>query len=114
MVDNLARIFAAAVAPDPARPLLTWYDDGTGERTELSGATLSNWVAKTANLLVDSVGLAPGDEIGVLLPAHWQTAAVLLGCWSAGGAVTTGPARPVEAVFAAADRTAEAAGWPAG
>jgi uncharacterized protein (TIGR03089 family) len=114
MADNLARVFGAAVASDPTRPLLTWYDDATGERTELSGATLANWVAKTANLLVDSAGLAPGDQVGVLLPPHWQTAAVLLGCWSAGGSVVADAPQPVEALFAAADRAGEAAGWPAG
>ncbi|MFC7544797.1 TIGR03089 family protein [Plantactinospora sp. GCM10030261] len=114
MTDNLARRFAAAVATDPAQPLLTWYDDATGERTELSGATLANWVAKTANLLVDEVGLATDDPVGVLLPPHWQTAAVLLGCWSAGAAVRTGTPEPVEALFVAADRVPEAADWPAG
>ncbi len=60
MADNIARVFADAVATDPNRPLLTWYDDATGERTELSGATLANWVAKTANLLVDELALGPG------------------------------------------------------
>ncbi|MEV4757488.1 TIGR03089 family protein [Micromonospora sp. NPDC049559] len=114
MADNISRVFAAAVAADPTRPLLTWYDDATGDRTELSGATLANWVAKTANLLVDAAALAPGDPVGVLLPPHWQTAAVLLGAWSVGAEVVTAPPRPVEAVFAAADRTDEAAGWPAG
>lgn len=114
MADTIHRIFAAAVARDPARPLLTWYDDATGERTELSGATLDNWVAKTGNLLVDDVGLAPGDRAAVLLPPHWQTAAVLLGCWAAGGSVTPGPPEPVEVLFAAADRIDEAAAWAAG
>ncbi|HEX7744685.1 MAG TPA: TIGR03089 family protein [Micromonosporaceae bacterium] len=114
MAETIARMFAAAVARDPARPLLTWYDDATGERTELSGATLDNWVAKTGNLLVDDVGLAPGDRAAVLLPPHWQTAAVLLGCWVAGGSVTAGPPEPVEVLFAAADRIDEAAGWAAG
>ncbi len=75
MPDDIARVLAGAVRRDPTRPLLTWYDDATGERTELSGATLANWVAKTANLLVDGVGLGPGDRAGVLLPPHWQTAA---------------------------------------
>ena len=82
--ETVDGLFAAAVAADPTRPLLTWYDDGTGERIELSGATLANWVAKTANLLVDGCGLGPGDRAAVPLPPHWQTAAVLLGCWSAG------------------------------
>ncbi|SCL19532.1 TIGR03089 family protein [Micromonospora rhizosphaerae] len=113
MADNIARVFADAIASDPTRPLLTWYDDATGERTELSGATLANWVAKTANLLVDEVALAPGDTAGVLLPPHWQTAAVLLGCWSAGLAVVDTPG-DVDALFAAADRVAEADAWSAG
>ncbi|WFE64033.1 TIGR03089 family protein [Micromonospora sp. WMMD714] len=113
MADNIARVFAAAIAADPARPLLTWYDDATGERTELSGATLANWVAKTANLLVDELALSPGDRAGVLLPPHWQTAAVLLGCWSAGVTVRD-ESGDVEVLFAAADRVAEADAWPAG
>lgn len=106
--------FAGATAADPARPLLTWYDDATGERTELSGATLANWLAKTANLLVDGCGLAPGDAATVDVPPHWQSAAVLLGCWSAGlrvvdpAATAAGApdpaAPPAEVVFAAADR----------
>jgi uncharacterized protein (TIGR03089 family) len=41
-------------------------------------------VAKTANLLVDGCGLGDGDTAAVQLPPHWQTAAVLLGCWTAG------------------------------
>lgn len=113
MADNIARVFAAAIAADPTRPLLTWYDDATGERTELSGATLANWVAKTANLLVDELALAPGDRAGVLLPPHWQTAAVLLGCWSAGLTVADTPG-DVDVLFAAADRVAEADAWSAG
>src|SRR5688572_1993126 len=79
--------FATAVGTDPTRPLVTFYDDATGERVELSGATLANWVAKTANLLVDGHGLGAGDIAAVRLPPHWLSAAVLLGCWSAGLAV---------------------------
>lgn len=77
---------------DPAGPLITYYDDATGERAELSATTLRNWVAKTANLLVDDAGVQPGDRVAVLLPAHWQTVAVSLGAWAAGGVVTTDPA----------------------
>lgn len=102
---TLPAAFAAVTAADPARPLLTWYDDTTGERTELSGATLANWVAKTANLLVDEGGLGTGDAAVVDAPPHWQVAAVLLGCWSAGLQVRA-PERAESAavVFAAADR----------
>jgi uncharacterized protein (TIGR03089 family) len=109
---NVPAAFRAAVAADPTRPLLTYYDDATGERTELSGATLDNWVAKTANLLVDGCGLGPGDLAAVALPPHWQTAAVLIGAWSAGLAVDViGPAGstgPAEVSFVAADRLDEA------
>jgi uncharacterized protein (TIGR03089 family) len=105
--QTAATLLGRATATDPAQPLLTWYDDGTGERVELSGFTLANWVAKTANLLVDGCGLGAGDPATVLLPPHWQTAAVLLGCWTAG--LSVGPdgvvvfaASPIEA--AAADR----------
>jgi uncharacterized protein (TIGR03089 family) len=112
MADNIARVFADAFANDPTRPLLTWYDDASGDRTELSGVTLANWVAKTANLLVDEVGLAPGTPAGVLLPPHWQTAAVLLGCWSAKLSVVDTPG-DVDVLFSAADQFDEAQSWSA-
>jgi uncharacterized protein (TIGR03089 family) len=111
--NTVPSYFAALVARDPSLPLLTHYDDESGERTELSGATLANWVAKTANLLVDGVGLAPGAKATVWLPPHWQAAAVLLGSWVAGLTVSyaapTGAGADVE--FASLD--AVAAGAPA-
>ena len=63
---------------------MTWYDDASGDRTELSGTTLDNWVAKTANLLVDGAGLGAGDTVAVLLPPHWQTVVVTFAAWVAG------------------------------
>jgi uncharacterized protein (TIGR03089 family) len=96
---------SAVTGGDSARPLLTWYDDASGDRAELSGVTLANWVAKTANLLVDGCGLGPGEVAWVDAPPHWQTAAVLLGCWCAG--LRTGPTGAgSDVVFAAADRVA--------
>lgn len=82
-----AALLASARDRDPARPLLTYYDDSTGERIELSATTLDNWVAKTANLLQDEFDIGPGSTVAVALPVHWQTAAVLLGVWSCGAAV---------------------------
>lgn len=114
MGGSVGTRFAAAVAADPARPLITWYDDATGDRAELSGATLANWVAKTGNLLVDGCGLGPGDRAAALLPPHWQTAAVLLGCWSAGVAVAGPEPAPVDVLFAASELLAQAELWPAG
>ncbi|MGY1833226.1 TIGR03089 family protein [Geodermatophilus sp. SYSU D01180] len=80
-------LLAVALRRGPAAPLITAYDDATGERVELSGATLANWVAKTANLLQDEFDVGPGSTVAVALPVHWQTAAVLLGVWSCGAAV---------------------------
>lgn len=76
----------------PARPLITHYDDATGSRVELSGATLRNWAAKTANWLVDEYDVEPGGRVAVSLPAHWQTAGVLLGAWWCGAEVVEDPA----------------------
>jgi len=66
---------------DPVGPRITYYDDASGERIELSGVTLANWAAKTGNLLRDELGAGPASRVAILLPAHWQTAAVLFGVW---------------------------------
>jgi uncharacterized protein (TIGR03089 family) len=66
---------------DPVGPRITYYDDATGERIELSAVTLANWAAKTGNLLRDELAAGPASRIAILLPAHWQTAAVLFGVW---------------------------------
>ncbi|MDT3398850.1 TIGR03089 family protein [Streptomyces sp. B1866] len=79
-----ADLLRSALASDPARPFVTFYDDATGERVELSVATFANWVAKTANLLQGDLGAGPGDRLALLLPAHWQTAVWLLACSSVG------------------------------
>jgi uncharacterized protein (TIGR03089 family) len=77
------------MASDPAGPRITYYDDATGERIELSTATLVNWAAKTGNLLRDEMGAGPDTRVAVLLPAHWQTASVLFGIWWVGAEVVT-------------------------
>ncbi|MFF4018150.1 TIGR03089 family protein [Streptomyces sp. NPDC001843] len=79
-----ADLLGSALAADPGRPLVTFYDDATGERVELSVATFANWVAKTANLLQGDLAAGPGDRVALLLPAHWQTAVWLLACSSVG------------------------------
>ncbi|HEU5156279.1 MAG TPA: TIGR03089 family protein [Streptosporangiaceae bacterium] len=81
---GLADVLRVRAAERAAAPLVTFYDDATGERIELSGATFGNWVAKTANLLVDGLGAQPGDRVALALPPHWQTAVWLFACWSAG------------------------------
>jgi len=76
---------------DGSRPLLTFYDDATGERVELSVATTANWVAKTGSFLAEEYGVDAGDVVIVQLPAHWQAAVLLLATWAAGGIVAFDP-----------------------
>ncbi|MCX5382081.1 TIGR03089 family protein [Streptomyces sp. NBC_00083] len=85
-----ADLLRSALAADPGRPLITFYDDATGERVELSVATFANWVAKTANLLQGDLNAEPGDRLALLLPAHWQSAVWLMACHSVGVAVEIG------------------------
>ncbi|MBV2356126.1 TIGR03089 family protein [Streptomyces sp. J2-1] len=85
-----ADLLRSALAADAGRPLVTFYDDATGERVELSVATFANWVAKTANLLQGDLSAGPGDRVALLLPAHWQTAVWLLACSSVGAVADVG------------------------
>jgi uncharacterized protein (TIGR03089 family) len=94
------------MAVDPMGPRITYYDDATGERIELSTVTLANWAAKTGNLLRDELGAGPGSRVAVLLPAHWQTAAVLLGIWWIGAEVVLAGVGDV--ALCTADRLPEA------
>jgi uncharacterized protein (TIGR03089 family) len=95
---------------DPAGPRITYYDDATGARIELSALTLANWASKTANLIRDEFGLIPGARVAVLLPAHWQTAAVLLGAWWAGVEVVLRPDDDAELALVTPDRLDEVDG----
>lgn len=72
----------------PAGPLVTFYDDATGERVELSAVTTANWVAKTANFLVDDLDAEPGTGVRIGLPTHWLRPVWLLSAWAVGAVVT--------------------------
>lgn len=78
---------------DGARPLITYYDLGTGARTELSGTTFANWVDKTYHLLSE-LDVRPGDVVALPLavtdPGHWVTFALTAGAWQAGAVVVAG------------------------
>jgi uncharacterized protein (TIGR03089 family) len=95
------------MAADPAGPRITYYDDATGERIELSTVTLANWAAKTGNLLRDELGAGPAARVAVLLPAHWQTAAVLFGIWWIGAEVVL-DGGAADIALCTADRLSEA------
>lgn len=108
MASNLTQtLLDPILAADPAGPRVTFYDDATGERVEVSAVTLANWAAKTANLLRDEFGFEVGGRVSVLLPAHWQTAAALLGIWWAGGEVVIGADDSADVAMVSGDRLDE-------
>jgi len=87
---------------------VTYYDDATGERVELSVATFANWVAKTAGLLQEGLSVAPGDRVALLMPAHWQALVWASACWAVGAVVAEGASAEV-AVAVAGPSTVETA-----
>jgi uncharacterized protein (TIGR03089 family) len=100
-----------------ASPLLTYYDLATGERTELSGISVANWVDKTSNLLVGELGVGPGEAVELALaehsPGHWVSLVWELACWQVGTAVTLGRRGAASVlVVGPGDPTAAAAGTP--
>ncbi|QBI20682.1 hypothetical protein ER308_14685 [Egibacter rhizosphaerae] len=60
---------AARLARDADRPLLTYRDLDTGERTELGAATFENWAAKCADRLLDDI--EPGELVEVAADGSW-------------------------------------------
>ncbi len=84
-VTTIAALLTGVIR-DPGRPRLTWYGP-QGERIELSGAVLDNWVAKTTNLLVEEFDAGPGSRLRLDLPVHWRTLVWALAAWRAGATV---------------------------
>lgn len=79
-----AEALARLLATRGEQPLVTYYDDASGERMELSVRSYENAAAKTANLLRDGFGLDAGARVGVRLPLHWQLPVWLGACWLLG------------------------------
>jgi uncharacterized protein (TIGR03089 family) len=103
-------LLAARLSRDPGQPLVTAYDEHSGERTELSVTTYANWVAKTANLLADEIGLDEGGTVLLDLPSHWLVPVFLGAAWSTGLAVTTDTATPHDLVVCGPDNLEAHAG----
>ncbi|MGN6637183.1 MAG: TIGR03089 family protein [Oryzihumus sp.] len=86
-----ASLLADLLAADPARPRVTFYDDAEGptrgERIELSGKVLANWVAKAANALQEELDAGPGTVVRLDLPGHWRALYWALAAWSVGATV---------------------------
>jgi uncharacterized protein (TIGR03089 family) len=105
------QFFADLLAADPGRPFVTYYDEASGERSELSAKSLANWVAKTHHLLGTELGLGAGDTALIALPAHWISLPALLGCLTAGLALTTA-AGDADIAFVSPATASAAAGIP--
>ena len=88
---------------DPAAPLLTYRDLASGERMELSAASLANAIAKTAGMLRDELDAEPGAVIGIHLPLHWQRV-VWLGACAATSTVFAAGAPPGDCDVCVFDR----------
>ncbi|MGN6608429.1 MAG: TIGR03089 family protein [Jatrophihabitans sp.] len=106
--DTPEGCFAALMARDPSRPFVTHYDEATGGRVELSVKSTANWVAKTHHLLGTELGLSVGDVASVQLPADWLSLPVLLGCLSAGLALTPADDAAASVAFVAPGASASA------
>jgi uncharacterized protein (TIGR03089 family) len=105
------QFFADLLAREPGRPFITYYDEATGERSELSATSLANWVAKTHHLLATELGLGAGDGALVALPAHWISIAPLLAVLTAGLQFVDDPAS-AEVAFVEPATLHTAAGVP--
>lgn len=89
MQENPGAQVLTTVLRDPGRPRITWYG-ADGERVELSGAVLANWVYKSANLLIEEFDAGPGFRVRLDLPMHWRTICWALAVWQIGACVVVG------------------------
>lgn len=83
-MTTFATILTGLLRADPGRPLVTFYDHASGERTELSVATYANWVAKTSSLLAEEHDLERGQLARIDLPTHWLGPVFLGAAWTIG------------------------------
>jgi len=83
-VTTFAQVLQQRLAHDPGRPLVTFYDDATGEHVELSTTTFANWVAKASSLLADEHGIERGQTLRVDLPPHWLAHVFVAAAWNCG------------------------------
>jgi uncharacterized protein (TIGR03089 family) len=71
---SFAAVWRTQVSEQGPKPFLTFYDETTGERVELSYRTFDNWLAKTGNLIQDDLAAEPGDRIALHARPHWLSA----------------------------------------
>lgn len=87
-MTTFPQVLSQQLRDNPGRPLVTYYDEASGERVELSVTTYANWVAKASSLLVDEHDLERGATLRIDLPPHWLSVVFLGAAWNAGLVVT--------------------------
>jgi uncharacterized protein (TIGR03089 family) len=99
-VRTPASVLSEILHSDPARPRVTFYEDTAGptrgERIELSGKVLANWVSKAGNALQDEYGLGPGSVVRLSLPPHWRAVYWAFAVWSVGATVDLAGSRTAD------------------
>jgi uncharacterized protein (TIGR03089 family) len=96
-VRTPASVLAEIIRTDPGRPRVTFYEDTAGptrgERIELSGKVLANWVSKAANALQDEFDLGQGSVVHLSLPPHWRALYWAMAVWSLGATLDVAGSR---------------------
>lgn len=83
-MTTFTQVLDQLLRSNPGRPLITYYDFTTGERTELSLTTYANWVAKAGSLLADECDLERGQRLLIDLPTHWLGPVFVGAAWTVG------------------------------
>lgn len=100
-MTTFSAVLSTMLRADSSRPLITFYDHASDERTELSVTTYANWVAKAASLLAEEHDLERGQTLHLDLPAHWLVPVFLGAAWTIG--LSVGPAEEADAVVCGPD-----------
>lgn len=83
--QTLARVFSELSRVQT--PALIWHA-AAGERIELSGRVLMNWVDKSANLLINECEIEEGSTLCLKAPLHWRSVAIALAGLRAGSGLS--------------------------
>lgn len=117
-VRTPASVLAEILRSDPARPRVTFYEDTPGatqgERIELSGKTVANWISKAGNALQDEYDLVPGSLVRLALPPHWRSLYWAFAIWSIGGTVDCSGGPTADLLICDDDNAATASAPPTG
>jgi uncharacterized protein (TIGR03089 family) len=112
-VRTPASVLADILRSDPARPRVTFYEDTPGptqgERIELSGKVVANWISKAGNALQDEYDLGVGSTVRLVLPPHWRALYWAFAVWSVGGTVDCAGAKTSDLLICDDDAVASLA-----